>query len=166
MSTSHVNLEKPSNESLVETWLARGYSRQIAFVPDETGGYWLAWVPQFGRHGLPGAGATPQEALADLDDALETGFALLAEAGEEPDPPVEDIVGRDLGSGKLTLRLPPQLHARLQVESEVAGLSLNAYLVSRLDQVASEERLRRIVREELADALAAAGPPALTFKTA
>jgi predicted RNase H-like HicB family nuclease len=151
---------------LVESWLARGYTRQISFVPDETGGYWLAWVPQFGRHSLAAAGDTPEEALADLKDALETGFTMLAEAGEVPDPPVEELVGRDAASGKLTLRLPPNLHARLQVEAEVAGLSLNAYLVSRLEQVASEERLRRIVREELAAALAAAETPAPTLKTA
>ena len=141
--------------SLVEQWLARGYTRQISFVPEHEGGYWLAWVPQFGRHSMAGAGSSPLEALASLDEVLADAFEMLAEAGEEPDLAIDEGIGQDRPSGKLTLRLSPALHARLQAEADIEQQSLNAYLVSCLAQARSDSRLRQIVRDELALALEA-----------
>jgi predicted RNase H-like HicB family nuclease len=82
-------MERLLNESLVDRWLARGYIRQTAYVSEDQGGYWESWIPQFGRTSLAGSGSTPVEAMATLEEALKIGFTMMAEAGEEPEPPID-----------------------------------------------------------------------------
>lgn len=59
-----------------------------------------------------------------VDDYLTT----CAKIGREPNKPY---------SGKVTLRLPPELHAQLAVQAEASGSSLNNWLVSALSQSVS-----------------------------
>ena len=59
-----------------------------------------------------------------VDDYLAT----CAKIGREPNKPY---------SGKVTLRLPPELHAQLAVRAEANGSSLNNWLVSALSQSVS-----------------------------
>ncbi len=54
-----------------------------------------------------------------VDDYLET----CAKIGREPNKPY---------SGRVTLRIPPELHARLAIEAEMHGISLNNWLVNTL----------------------------------
>lgn len=56
-----------------------------------------------------------------IDDYLE----FCAERGEEPDKPF---------SGKLMVRLPPELHRHVYMEAKRAGKSLNQYISDRLAQ--------------------------------
>jgi len=56
-----------------------------------------------------------------VDDYLE----FCKERGEEPDRPF---------SGRLMLRLPPELHRRAYVESRRSGKSINQWIVDRLEQ--------------------------------
>jgi len=63
-------------------------------------------------------------------ETVDDYLATCAKIGREPNKPY---------SGKITLRLPPGLHAQLAVQAEANGSSLNNWLVSTLSQsVASE----------------------------
>ena len=56
-----------------------------------------------------------------VDDYLE----FCEERGEEPDKPF---------SGKLMLRLPPELHRKVYTSSKREGKSLNQWIAERLDK--------------------------------
>ena len=58
-------------------------------------------------------------------ETVDDYLATCAKIGREPNKPY---------SGKVTLRMPPELHARLAVQAETHGSSLNNWLVSALDQ--------------------------------
>ena len=57
-----------------------------------------------------------------VDDYLE----FCMERGEEPDRPF---------SGRLMLRLPPDLHRNLYIQARRAGMSLNQWITDNLKQV-------------------------------
>ncbi len=57
-----------------------------------------------------------------IDDYLE----FCRERGEEPDRPF---------SGRLMLRLPPDLHRNLFIQARRAGMSLNQWITDNLKQV-------------------------------
>ncbi len=59
---------------------------------------------------------------ASVDDYLE----FCRERGEEPDKPF---------SGRLMLRLPPELHRNLYIQARRAGMSLNQWITDNLKQV-------------------------------
>jgi predicted HicB family RNase H-like nuclease len=61
-------------------------------------------------------------------ETVDDYLATCAKIGREPNKPY---------SGKLPLRLPPGLHARLAVQAEANGSSLNNWLVSTLSQSAA-----------------------------
>lgn len=63
-------------------------TRQVILHPDETGGYWVE-VPS-----LPGCfsqGATQEEALANIKEAIEGHISVLREVGE-PIPPAHPFL--------------------------------------------------------------------------
>ena len=68
-------------------------------------------------------GATAEEVEADFRGAIEDYLDLCRRRGEEPDRPY---------SGRLNLRMPPELHRQLSEEAERAGRSLNAHLLEKL----------------------------------
>jgi predicted HicB family RNase H-like nuclease len=61
-------------------------------------------------------------------ETVDDYLATCAKIGREPNKPY---------SGKVTLRLPPELHAQLAVRAEANGSSLNNWLVSALSQSVS-----------------------------
>lgn len=61
-------------------------------------------------------------------ETVDDYLATCAKIGREPNKPY---------SGKVTLRLPPELHAQLVVRAEANGSSLNNWLVSALSQSVS-----------------------------
>ncbi|NLY40154.1 MAG: type II toxin-antitoxin system HicB family antitoxin [Desulfovibrionales bacterium] len=61
-------------------------------------------------------------------ETIDDYLATCAQIGREPNKPY---------SGKITLRLPPELHAQLAVQAEANGSSLNNWLVSALSQSVS-----------------------------
>ena len=61
-------------------------------------------------------------------ETVDDYLATCAKLGREPNKPY---------SGKITLRLPPELHAQLAVQAEANGSSLNNWLVSKLSQSAA-----------------------------
>jgi len=59
-------------------------------------------------------------------ETVDDYLATCAKIGREPNKPY---------SGKVTLRLPPELHAKLAVKAEMEGSSLNSWMVTALNKV-------------------------------
>jgi predicted RNase H-like HicB family nuclease len=100
------------------------YPAQV-FWSDEDDGF-IALAPD-----LPGCssfGETQQEALAELQDAIVAWIEAARAAGNpipEPSDPARDAEY----SGKLLLRMPRGLHARLAGLAKIETVSLNQYVV-------------------------------------
>jgi predicted RNase H-like HicB family nuclease len=80
---------------------------------------------------LPGAisqGATPEEAVSRVYDAMAGWISVALEDGVEiPEPRDPDSY-----SGRFLLRLPRGLHAELARQAEREGVSLNQYIATML----------------------------------
>ncbi|MDL2291342.1 type II toxin-antitoxin system HicB family antitoxin [Desulfovibrio sp. OttesenSCG-928-F20] len=61
-------------------------------------------------------------------ETIDDYLATCAKIGREPNKPY---------SGKVTLRLPPDLHAKLAVQAAAKGSSLNNWLVTALSESVS-----------------------------
>ena len=66
-----------------------------------------------------------EEILNVFHETVDDYLASCAKIDREPNKPY---------SGKVTLRLPPELHAQLAIQAEANGSSLNNWLVSALSQ--------------------------------
>jgi antitoxin HicB len=111
------------NQDVVEQLLRRPWSREL--VPDE--GVIAARVPE-----LPGCfaeGATPTEALSNLESALESWLAAAVELGNEIPPPRGEEEPESY-SGRFSVRVPRSLHRRLALRAEAEGCSVNQLVVS------------------------------------
>src|SRR5882724_6437345 len=62
-------------------------------------------------------GSTVEEARAAFVESVDDYLAFCAERGEKPEKPF---------SGKLLVRLDPNLHRELSVAAEKSGMSINA----------------------------------------
>jgi predicted HicB family RNase H-like nuclease len=65
-------------------------------------------------------GLTVEEARAAFVDSVEDYLAFCAERGEKPEKPF---------SGKILVRLDPNLHRELSMTAEKTGLSINTLVV-------------------------------------
>lgn len=102
------------------------YAFELRPLTEEEGGGWLLSFPD-----LPGCmsdGETPEEAIANGRDALETWIKAMEEAGREIPKPEE------LPSGKFVARVPRSLHARLSARARQEGVSMNALVASFLSE--------------------------------
>ncbi|MGZ3632812.1 MAG: type II toxin-antitoxin system HicB family antitoxin [Parachlamydiaceae bacterium] len=61
-------------------------------------------------------GTTVDEIEQAFKDSVDDYLAFCKERGEEPDRPF---------SGKFSLRIPPDLHAKLSIAAQIQGESLN-----------------------------------------
>ena len=77
-------------------------------------------------------GESVEEIREAFKESVDFYLESCAKSGHKPNKPY---------SGRVTLRLPPDLHARLAVQAEVNGSSLNNWLVKTLDTVALQERV-------------------------
>jgi antitoxin HicB len=80
---------------------------------------------------LPGCcsdGATPEEAINNGRDALESWLAVAREFGDEPAKPFSNA------SGRFVQRVPRSLHAQLIARAKIEGVSLNTLVVSIVSQ--------------------------------
>ena len=71
-------------------------------------------------------GATFAEVEQAFRDSVDDYLAFCAERGEPPDRPY---------SGKIPLRVDPELHRRAAAQAQAAGVSLNQWIAGRLEQV-------------------------------
>ncbi|MGE0236802.1 toxin-antitoxin system HicB family antitoxin [Methylocystis sp.] len=100
------------------------YPSQV-FWSEEDGGF-IALAPD-----LPGCsafGETKGEALAELDHAV-TAWIGAAEAAGNPVPEPSELPVPSSYSGKVLLRLPKELHAKLAQSAKRQDVSLNQYLL-------------------------------------
>jgi antitoxin HicB len=92
---------------------------------DEGGGYTITFPD------LPGCGsdgATPEEAIANGRDAIESWLGVAREFGDEL-PKLLSAV-----SGRFVQRVPRSLHAQLIARAKIEGVSLNTLVVSIVSQ--------------------------------
>lgn len=85
--------------------------------------YWIARVlelPHCMTHG-----ATPEEALRDIEDAKREWLKSNLEAGLPIPEPAKF-------TGQYHLRMPPSLHEALALKSESEGISLNQFIITTL----------------------------------
>lgn len=73
-------------------------------------------------------GDTADEAIREVQEAAQGMLAVLGAAA----PPSDAVSSY---SGKLQLRMPPSLHARLARLASAEGVSLNQLMVSRLSSL-------------------------------
>lgn len=100
-----------------------GYLVEIRPLTEDEGGGWLVTFPE-----LPGCmadGETPEEALREAEDALES-YIKTAEAHGDPVPQPSAY------SGNFRLRVPKSMHAALAHRAEREGVSMNTLAVALL----------------------------------
>lgn len=117
-------MERTTNYN-IEQLLGRPWSRVL--VPDE--GVIAAQVPE-----LPGCfaeGATLEEALVNLQEALASWLAAALEMGNEIPQPRGEAEPEEF-SGRFSVRVPRSLHRRLSVRAEVEACSLNQLVTTLL----------------------------------
>ena len=110
----------------VNEYLARPYHIIIQHITDESGSYYFATVREF--DGCMSHGDTYSEAFENIQEAMRGWIEVKLENGFSIPSPVDD----KHYSGKFVLRLPKSLHARLALEAENEGVSLNQYALYRL----------------------------------
>ena len=110
----------------VKEYLNRPYHIVIQHITDESGNYYLATVKEF--DGCMSHGDTHIEAFDNIQEAMEGWIETKLENGFSVPEPIEE----NQYSGKFVLRLPKSLHARLAMEAEKEGVSLNQYALYRL----------------------------------
>lgn len=107
----------------VQSHLAQPYTRELVRNDDGT---WFARVVEFA--GCMTEGDTPQEALANLDDAMASWIHAHLTDGHAIPPPLSS----DRYSGKFLMRVPKTLHRELARRADLEGVSLNQFVLSAL----------------------------------
>jgi antitoxin HicB len=115
-----------------------GYAAKLTRIAPEDGGGWLAEVPE-----LPGClsdGETPEDALANVREAIECWLAAALEDGDTPPVPRAYEVAEY--SGKFTLRVPRSLHRALSEAAQREGVSLNQLVLSMVSAAIGADLIR------------------------
>ncbi|MCL2662374.1 MAG: type II toxin-antitoxin system HicB family antitoxin [Oscillospiraceae bacterium] len=110
----------------VQDYMKLPYSINTRHVVDESGSYYFAKVQE-----LPGCmsdGETVEEVYNNIMEAMELSIEGLLESGFPVPIPIDSASY----SGKFVLRLPKSLHAKLAIEAEQEGVSLNQYALYKL----------------------------------
>jgi predicted HicB family RNase H-like nuclease len=75
-------------------------------------------------------GETVEELRKAFEQAIDDYLAECAEKGVSPEKPA---------SGRLLLRLPPEVHGRAMVVAQAAGKSLNQWVADTLERAVTED---------------------------
>jgi predicted RNase H-like HicB family nuclease len=110
----------------VQEYLELPYNIVVRHISDESGSYYFATVLEL--DGCMSDGETYEEAFANIQEAM-TGWieTKLANGFAVPLP-----LNAKKYSGKFVLRLPKTLHARIAMEAQKEGVSLNQYALYKL----------------------------------
>jgi predicted RNase H-like HicB family nuclease len=114
------------NALKAKEYLKLPYSIIIRHITDESEDYYFATVLEL--DGCMSDGATYQEAFENIQEAIEGWIETKLANGF----PVPLPAGDGKYSGKFVVRLPKTLHARLVIEAEKEGVSLNQYALYKL----------------------------------
>ncbi len=99
----------------------KGYSGRVEF--DDEAGIFHGEVLDL-RDVVTFEGRSVEEIEEAFRDSVDDYMAFCAERGEEPDKPF---------SGRLVLRIKPELHRRLHVQAGREGKSLNQWISEQLE---------------------------------
>jgi len=110
----------------VQDYMRLPYNYIIKPITDESGSYYRASVLEL--DGCQSTGENFQEAYDSLMEAMEGWIESKLENGFTVPAPLDT----DKYSGKYVVRLPKSLHARLVIEAEKEGVSLNKYTLYKL----------------------------------
>jgi len=110
----------------IQEYMKLPYNYIIRPIQDESGSYFHASVLEL--DGCQSSGDTFQDACDGLMEAMEGWIETKLENGF----PIPVPFDSDKFSGKFVVRLPKSLHARLAVEAEKEGVSLNQYTLYKL----------------------------------
>lgn len=102
------------------------YPFEVRPLSKEEGGGYSIYFPD-----LPGCwsdGASPEEAIENGRDALQSWLAVAQEFGDDIPRPFSSV------SGRFVQRVPRSLHARLIARAKAEGVSLNTLVVSLVSQ--------------------------------
>ncbi len=100
----------------------KGYSGHVEF-DDETGIFHGEVLDL--RDVITFQGKSVKEIEQAFRDSIDDYLEFCDERGEEPDKPF---------SGRLMLRLPPQLHRKAYVKARREGKSLNQWIAEKLEK--------------------------------
>ena len=101
----------------------KGYTGRVEF--DDEAGIFHGEVLDL-RDVVTFQGRSVDELEQAFRDSIDDYLDFCAERGEEPDKPF---------SGRLMLRLPPELHRKAYVHAQREGKSLNQWISDRLAEV-------------------------------
>ncbi|MEX2540446.1 MAG: type II toxin-antitoxin system HicB family antitoxin [Trueperaceae bacterium] len=135
------------------------YSRQVFYSERDEG--FIALCPEF--PGLSAFGETVEDALNELDVALELGIETYQEEGW-PLPEPANLPSTKLPSGEFRVRLPKSLHARLARQAKLDGVSQNALLVSYVSQGLKGTEIQSAIRKEVSQLVGHVGKVAGAFR--
>ena len=110
----------------IEYYMNLPYNYVIQPITDESGSYFYAQVLEL--EGCQSTGETFEEAYESLREAMEGWIELKLKSGYEV--PIPKLLNQF--SGKFVVRMPKQLHFKLSIEAEKAGVSLNQYVLYKL----------------------------------
>lgn len=110
----------------VSDYMKLPYHVVVNPVNDESGFYYFATVLEF--DGCMSHGDTYEEAFTNIREAMELWIEVKLDGGFSVPVPIDG----DKFSGKFVVRLPKSLHAKLVMEAEKEGVSLNQYALYKL----------------------------------
>jgi len=110
----------------IKEYLELPYHIIIQHINDESGSYYFATVREFDV--CMSHGDIYTEAFENIHEAMEGWIETKLENSLPVPQPIDD----SQFSGKFVLRIPKTLHARLAMEAEQEGVSLNQYALYRL----------------------------------
>ncbi|MFO7600958.1 MAG: type II toxin-antitoxin system HicB family antitoxin [Candidatus Desulfacyla sp.] len=104
----------------------KGYTAKIEFDPRDN----IFWGKVLGiMDSITFEGSTVEELTTDFHNAIDFYLSDCAASGRSPQKPV---------SGKLLLRVPPEVHRAAIVAAQASGTSLNQWAAKALKEAASE----------------------------
>lgn len=118
------------------------YPFEIRPLSKEEGGGYAVTFPD-----LPSClsdGATPEEAIKNGRDALESWLAVAREFGDEIPKAFSGV------SGRFVQRVPRSLHAKLVARAKMEGVSLNTLVVSIVAQGLGQ-RQSELIKDKSSD---------------
>jgi len=137
----------------LEYYLLLDYPVEIRRIDESLGGGYVASIPSLGSQAFVGDGETPQEAYENLQAAKKEIFAEYLEQGVPIPEPVDESEYEHY-SGKLVVRMPRELHARLAAGAKRNDTSLNQFIVYALSCFEARLDVVQEVKEMLSTAWA------------